>query len=223
LAHAISQSCPHARILLLPPAPQEHDLRDIHVLIVLDPNVNLRAARHRRADLVVLAWAARAPDVKRWERAIEAGVAEAFDACLSRSPAAQQAAQDAGFPTCRSTPDEPLGYVLTACLPLRLSVVPAARTAGSLRRAATLVAALRARGALAHLHDARQPRLAEVVLHLGRASEPVPGSVNLLCSSSEREETDPRPGFHGVLDDKPSLAAVRTVWESVVGPLVSSP
>jgi hypothetical protein len=109
LAQALSQSCPHARILLLPPAPQEHDLRDIHVLIVLDPNVNLRAARHRRADLVVLAWVARAPDVKRWERAIEAGVAEAFDACLSRSPAAQQAAPDAGFPTCRSTPDEPLG------------------------------------------------------------------------------------------------------------------
>jgi GT2 family glycosyltransferase len=223
LAHAISQSCPHARILLLPPAPQEHDLRDIHVLIVLDPSVNLRAARHRRADLVVLAWAARAPDVKRWEQAIEAGVAEAFDACLSRSPAAQQAAQDAGFPTCRSTPDEPLGYVLTACLPLRLSVMPAARTAGSLRGAATLVAALRAQGALAHLHDARRPRLAEVVLHLGRASEPVPGSVNLLCSSGEREDTDPRPGFRGVLDDKPSLSAIRTVWESVVGPLVSSP
>jgi hypothetical protein len=113
--------------------------------------------------------------------------------------------------------------VLTPSLPLRLSVTPASRTAGSLRRAAALVAALRAQGALAHLHDAQQPRLSEVVLHLGRASAPVPGSVNLLCRSGERKDPPPRPGFHGVLGNKPSLAAVRTVWESVVGPPVSPP
>ena len=223
LAQAISQSCPHARILLLPAAPQVHDLRDIHVLIALDPSVNLLAARHRRADLLVLAWAARAPDVKRWERSIEAGVAESFDICLARTSAAQQAALDAGFPSCRSTPDDPLGCVLTPGLPLRLSVMPAAQTPSSLRRAAALVAALRTQGALAHLHDAQRPRLAEVVLHLGRASDPVPGSVNLLCKSGERKDSEPRPGFHGVLDNKPPLAAVRTVWESVVGPLVSAP
>lgn len=223
LAHAISQSCPHARILLLPAAPQVHDLRDIHVLIALDPKVTLRAARHRRADLMVLAWAARAPDVQRWARSIEAGVAETFDVCLARSSAAQQAAQDAGFPSCRSTPDEPLGYVLTPCLPLRLSVMPASQASSSLRRAAALVAALRAEGALAHLHDDQRPRLSEVVLHLGCASASVPGSVNLLCMSGERKNPDSGPGIHGVLDDKPSLAAVRTVWESVVGPLVSAP
>ncbi len=222
-AHAISQSCPHARILLLPAAPRDHDLRDIHVLIVLDPSVDLRAARHRRADLLVLAWAARAPDVKRWERSIEAGVAQAFDVCLAGSSAARQAAQAAGFPSCLSTPADPLGPVLTPGLPLRLSVTPASRTAGSLRRAAALVAALRAQGALAHLHDAQQPRLSEVVLHLGRASAPVPGSVNLLCRSGERKDPPPRAGYHGVLGNKPSLAAVRTVWESVVGPLVSPP
>ena len=101
--------------------------------------------------------------------------------------------------------------------------MPAARTAGSLRRAAALVAALRAEGAFAHLHDAQRPRLAEVVLHLGRASTPVPGSVNLLCRSGERKDGAPRPGFDGVLDDAPSLADVRTVWESVVGPLVPAP
>ena len=223
LAPAISQACPHARILLLPAAPQAHDLRDIHVLIALAPSVDLRGARHRRADLLVLAWAARAPDVKRWERSIEAGVAEAFDICLAGSSAARQAAQDAGFPSCRSTSGDPLGYVLTPGLPLRLSVMPATRSAGSQRRAAALVCALRAQGALAHLHEAQRPRLSEVVLHLGRSSEPVPGSVNLLCRSSERKDPPPRPGFHGVLGNKPSLAAVRTVWESVVGPLVSPP
>lgn len=223
LAHAISLCRPHARILLLPASPQAHDLRDLHVLIALDPNVNLRAARHRRGDLLVLAWAARAPDVKRWERSIETGGAATFDLCLTRSAAAQQAALDAGFPSCRSTLDEPLGCVLTSALPLRLRVMPAAQTASSLRRAAALVAALRAEGALAHLHDAEQPRLSEVVLHLGRASAPLPGSVNLLCPSGRRQDSGPRPGFHGVLDHKPLLAAVRAVWESVVGPLVSAP
>ena len=223
LAQAISQACPHAHILLLPPAPQVHDLRDIHVLIALDPNVKLVAARHRRADLLVLAWAARAPDVKRWERSIAAGGSGGFDICLAQSAAAQQAALAAGFPSCRSTPDDPLGYVLTPGLPLRLSVVPAAQTPTSLRRAADLVAALRAQGALAHLHDARQPRLSEVVLHLGRASGPEAGSVNLLCKSGERKDCAPRPGFHGVLARKPALAAVCSVWESVVGPLVSAP
>lgn len=223
LAQAISQACPHARILLLPAAPQVHDLRDIHVLIALDPNVKLVAARHRRADLLVLAWAARAPDVKRWEQSIAAGGSGGFDICLAQSSAAQQAAMDAGFPSCRSTPDEPLGYVLTPDLPLRLRVVPAAQTAGSLGRAAALVSALRAQGALAHLHDTRQPRLAEVVLHLGRTSAPVAGSVNLLCTSGKRKDCAPRSGFHGVLDSKPALAAVRSVWESVVGPLVPAP
>lgn len=223
LAREISQSCPHARILLLPPAPQDHDLRDIHVLIALDPGVKLAAARHRRADLLVLAWAARAPDVKRWARSIEASGTQAFDVCLTQSSAAQQAALDAGFPSGRWTPDEPLGCVLTPDLPLRLRVVPAAQTAGSLGRAAALVAALRAQGALAHLHDARQPRLAEVVLHLGRTSAAEAGSVNLLCKSGERKDCAPRSGFHGVLNNKPPLAAVRTVWESVVGPLVSAP
>ena len=223
LAHAISRSCPHARMLLLPAAPQAHDLRDIHVLIVLDPDVNLLEARHRRADLLLVAWAARAPDVKKWERSIEAGVTEAFDVCLARSPAALQAALDAGFPSCRSTSDDPLGYVLSPCLPLRLSVMPAARTASSLRRAVALSAALRAQGALAHLHDAQRPRLSEVVLHLGRASAPLPGSVNLLCMSGGRKDSAPRPGFHAVLDNKPTLAAVRAVWESVVGPLVPAP
>ena len=223
LAQAISRACPHARILLLPASPQAHDLRDLHVLIALDPSVNLRAARHRRADLLVLAWAARAPDVKRWARSIEAGITETFDICLARSRAAQQVALDAGFPSCRSTADDPLGYVLTPGLPLRLSVVPAAQTSSSLRRAAALVASLRAQGALAHLHDAQQPRLSEVVLHLGRGSAPVPGSVNLLCKSGEGKDSEPRPGFHGELDNKPPLAAVRTVWESVVGPLVSAP
>jgi hypothetical protein len=113
--------------------------------------------------------------------------------------------------------------VLTPGLPLRLSVVPAAQTPTSLRRAADLVAALRAQGALAHLHDARQPRLSEVVLHLGLASGPEAGSVNLLCKSGERKDCAPRPGFHGVLARKPALAAVCSVWESVVGPLVSAP
>jgi hypothetical protein len=99
----------------------------------------------------------------------------------------------------------------------------AGQAPGSLRRAAALVAALRAQGALAHLHDARRPRLSEVVLHLGSASAPVPGCVNLLCKSGERGDAQPRPGFHGVLDHKPALAAVQTVWESVVGPLVPAP
>ena len=223
LAQAISQACPHAHMLLLPPAPQVHDLRDVHVLIALDPNVKLLAARHRRADLLVLAWAARAPDVKRWEQSIAAGGTEVFDICLAPSSTAQQAARDAGFPSCRSTPDEPLGYVLTPGLPLRLSVVPAAQTPTSLRRATDLVTALRSQGALAHLHDARQPRLSEVVLHLGRGSGPEAGSVNVLCKSGGRRDCAPRPGFHGVLARKPALAAVRTVWESVVGPLVSAP
>lgn len=223
LALAILRSCPHARIFLLPAAPQAHDLRDIHVLIALSPHVNLRESRHRRADLLVLAWAARAPDVKAWTRAIEAGAAEAFDACLVLSSAAQQAALDAGFPTCRSTPEDPLGFVLTPCLPLRLSVMPATAAASSLRRAAARVAALRAEGALAHLHDAEQPRMSEVVLHLGRVSAPVPGSVNLLCTAAQRQDATPRPGFQGVLDHKPSVAAVRAVWERVVGPLVSAP
>ncbi len=223
LAQEVSQSCPHARMLLLPAAPGAHDLRDIHVLIVLDPQVNLREARHRRADLLVVAWAARAPDVKRWARSLDEGVTEAFDVCLTRSSTALQAALDAGFPSCRSTPDAPLGHVLTAGLPLRLSVMAAGQAPGSLRRAAALVAALRAQGALAHLHDAQRPRLSEVVLHLGSASAPVPGCVNLLCKSGERGDAQPRPGFDGVLDNKPALAAVRTVWESVVGPLVSAP
>jgi hypothetical protein len=61
------------------------------------------------------------------------------------------------------------------------------------------------------------------VLHLGRTSAPVPGSVNLLCSSGERTDSEPRSGFHGVLATKPALAAVQTVWESVVGPLVPAP
>jgi GT2 family glycosyltransferase len=223
LAQEISQSCPHARMLLLPAAPGVHDLRDIHVLIALDPQVNLREARHRRADLLVVAWAARAPDVKKWARSLDEGVTEAFDVCLTRSSTALQAALDAGFPSCRSTPDAPLGHVLTTGLPLRLSVMAAGQAPGSLRRAAALVAALRAQGALAHLHDARRPRLSEVVLHLGSASAPVPGCVNLLCKSGERGDAQPRPGFHGVLDHKPALAAVQTVWESVVGPLVPAP
>lgn len=223
LAQAISRSCPHARTWLLPAALDVHDLRDVHVLIALDPKVDLRPARHRRADLLVVAWVACASDVQRWGRAIEAGVSEAFDVCLAGSPAAQQAALGAGLPSCRSTSEEPLGYVLTPSLPLRLGVWPAARRAGSLRRAAALVAALRAQGALAHLHDGQRPRLSEVVLHLGRTSAPVPGSVNLLCSSGERKDSAPRSGFHGVLATKPALAAVRTVWESVVGPLVPAP
>ncbi len=223
LAQAISRACPHARILLLPAAPQAHDLRDIHVLIALGPSVNLLAARHRRADLLVVAWAASAPDVKRWARSVDAGVTQTFDVCLARSSGALQAALEAGFPSCRSTPDEPLGFVLTPLLPLRLSVAPAAQTASSARRAAALVAALRAQGALAHLHDAQRPRLSEVMLHLGRASAPLPGSVNLLCMSGESKDSAPRPGFHGVLGKQPTLAAVRAVWESVVGPLVPAP
>lgn len=223
LAQAISYACPHARILLLPAAPQVHDLRDIHVLVALDPAVTLLAARHRRADLLVVAWAARAPDVQRWVRSIEGGGAEVFDVCLAGSAAAQEAAQGVGFPSCRSTPDEPLGHVLTPRLPLRLAVMPAARTAASLRRAAALVSALRAQGALAHLHDTLRPRLAEVVLHLGHASAPVPGSVNLLCPAGRRKDSKPRPGFQGVLGNKPARAAVQAVWESVVGPLVPAP
>jgi GT2 family glycosyltransferase len=223
LAHAISRACPHARMLLLSAAPQAHDLRDIHVLVALGPNVNLLAARHRRADLLMVAWADRGPDVQRWARSVESGAAETFDVCLARSSTALQAALDAGFPSCRSTPDDPLGYVLTPRLPLRLSVMPAARAASSARRASALVARLRAQGALAHLHDAQRPRLAEVVLHLGRASAPLPGSVNLLCMSGQRKDSAPRPGFHGLLGKQPTLAAVRAVWESVVGPLVPAP
>lgn len=223
LAQAISRACPHARILLLPAAPQVHDLRDIHVLIALGPSVNLLAARHRRADLLVVAWAASAPDVRRWQRRVDAGATQPFDACLARSSAALQAALEAGFPSCRSTPDEPLGYLLTRRMPLRLGVMPAAQTARSARRAGALVAALRAQGALAHLHDARRPRLAEVVLHLGRATEPLPGCVNLLCMPAQRRESSPRPGFHGVLGNQPALTAVHAVWESVVGPLVPAP
>ncbi len=223
LAHAILRVCPHAQVLLLPPAPQVHDLRDIHVLIALDPSVRLTAARHRRADLLVLAWAARVPEVRRWERSIEAGDTEAFDACLAGSRAAHEAARHAGFPACRSTADEPLGDVLTPQLPLRVRVMPAARSARSRPHAAGLVAALRAQGALAHLHDADQPRLSEVVLHLGRASAPVPGCVNLLCGAGRRKASRPPPGFHGVLDVEPHLAAVRAAWESVVGPLVPAP
>ena len=223
LAQAISRACPHARILLLPAAPQAHDLRDIHVLIALGPSVNLLAARHRRADLLVVAWAASAPDVRRWQRRVDAGATQPFDACLARSSAALQAALEAGFPSCRSTPDEPLGYLLTRRMPLRLGVMPAAQTARSARRAGFLVAALRAQGALAHLHDARRPRLAEVVLHLGRATEPLPGCVNLLCMPAQRRESSPRPGFHGVLGNQPALTAVHAVWESVVGPLVPAP